>query len=463
MFTVCPKCTLTLVVTTVDLRAGQGYVRCGRCANVFNALIALREGDPAAGLAQTAPPPSTQPALGAGVAMELEPEPPPEPEPEPEAEPFADAEILLEAETAHEPESGFMSEETSLEFDAAATDVSEIFVSPTEAEHGAGSGNYEAVVLGDEASEPFVEGTVLEFIDDPSHTDTITADEWSLLDDEPAADAESVIEESPLVVPRSRAATDEASQNDPAWVEEMFAEAEAEAERARTSERETLTQEPDPAPADEAVEEEESDFVHVARASKDAAPPTETVLEPLLAEPAPKRPRWQYSAGIAGLVLLLAIQVLHSNRQGLLLNGTVGPLLAKVYGWFDVSLTPRWDLTAYSVKQLGANAEGSEGSRLSVRLSLQNDSERVQPMPLLRLTLQDRYGNAVATRDLEPADYLPPAVAGRRLLEPDQRIDAELHVVDPGRAASNFEIDACLRGEGGVVGCASDAPRRKTG
>ena len=54
MFTICPKCTLTLVVTTVDLRAGQGYVRCGRCANVFNALIALREGEPANGTSDTA-------------------------------------------------------------------------------------------------------------------------------------------------------------------------------------------------------------------------------------------------------------------------------------------------------------------------------------------------------------------------------------------------------------------------
>ena len=54
MFTVCPKCTLTLVVTTVDLRAGQGYVRCGRCANVFNALIALREGEPGGGASDTA-------------------------------------------------------------------------------------------------------------------------------------------------------------------------------------------------------------------------------------------------------------------------------------------------------------------------------------------------------------------------------------------------------------------------
>ena len=54
MFTICPKCTLTLVVTTVDLRAGQGYVRCGRCANVFNALIALREGEPNGSTSDTA-------------------------------------------------------------------------------------------------------------------------------------------------------------------------------------------------------------------------------------------------------------------------------------------------------------------------------------------------------------------------------------------------------------------------
>ena len=96
MFTVCPKCTLTLVVTTVDLRAGQGYVRCGRCANVFNALIALREGEPDGNtsdtakrrLQETAPNPPSNPAVGAGVAMELEPEPAQEPVPEPPPEPL---------------------------------------------------------------------------------------------------------------------------------------------------------------------------------------------------------------------------------------------------------------------------------------------------------------------------------------------------------------------------------------
>src|SRR5579864_6907308 len=43
MFTVCPKCALTLVVTAADLRVAQGYVRCGRCSNVFNALARLSD------------------------------------------------------------------------------------------------------------------------------------------------------------------------------------------------------------------------------------------------------------------------------------------------------------------------------------------------------------------------------------------------------------------------------------
>ena len=43
MITVCPKCALTLAVTATDLRTGQGQVRCGRCAAVFNALAGLKE------------------------------------------------------------------------------------------------------------------------------------------------------------------------------------------------------------------------------------------------------------------------------------------------------------------------------------------------------------------------------------------------------------------------------------
>jgi predicted Zn finger-like uncharacterized protein len=43
MFTTCPACRSNLAVNAADLRIGQGYVRCGRCDRVFNALMTLSE------------------------------------------------------------------------------------------------------------------------------------------------------------------------------------------------------------------------------------------------------------------------------------------------------------------------------------------------------------------------------------------------------------------------------------
>lgn len=43
MFATCPACRSNLAVTAADLRIGQGYVRCGRCSRVFNALLTLSE------------------------------------------------------------------------------------------------------------------------------------------------------------------------------------------------------------------------------------------------------------------------------------------------------------------------------------------------------------------------------------------------------------------------------------
>jgi predicted Zn finger-like uncharacterized protein len=472
LFTVCPKCTLTLVVTTVDLRAGQGYVRCGRCANVFNALIALREGDPNSTASETAKrrlletaPANVEPALGSGLA--IEPEVEVEAEAEAEAEPELDIEIPLDPEEPVAPAED-APEEISLEFDASATDVSEIFIPPPEAEHDTGSGSYEAVVLSEET-----DATPIEAANDTGssesgehaaleHTDSFVGDEWSLLDDdeprtEEAADSESIIEESPFAssfVPEAQAETPRGSQPDEPWVQEMFAEAEAHAE----AKREPM--------ADAAVEAEpdvESEPAASAEADPDVAKGDAIDPASLLTWRKPQRPAWQSIAGAAALALLFVFQILHHNRQSLALSPSFGAVASTVYGWFGVTLVPRWDLTAYSVKQLGAEAEGGDGNRLRVRLSLQNESARVQPLPLLRLTLQDRYGNAVATRDLEPAEYLPKRAASQRLLEPDQRIDAELHVIDPGKAAIGFEIDACLRAASGSIGCANDARHRTAG
>lgn len=469
MFTVCPKCTLTLVVTTVDLRAGQGYVRCGRCANVFNALIALREGDPESvadaarrRIAETGSNAPPNPALGSGVAMD--------PEPEPEAQQD------LETESQPEPEDIVVSEE-SLEFDAASTDVSEIFIEPPAQES---SGNFETVVLAEEPAvepEPLIEliadeepvgelDAVSEPVDDESHVQTHTpGGEWTLDDDlpEPPYDEDSASTELPGLA--EEVAEESAPESDPAWVEEMFAEAEADVIRQRTGEHFVQVEESPVDEGSDAVPETALEDVETTAEnsrSSESDVPTEPNLE-LLTPPARPRPSWQYVSGVALLALVLIGQIIHHHRQALVLNPTLGKAVSTVYGWFGAPPAPRWDLNAYTVKQLGAEAEGGEGTRLRVRLSVQNSSERVQPLPLVRLTLKDRYDNPVATRDLEPAEYLPARVADQRLLEPDQRIDAELHVIDPGRAAIGFEIDACLRAQNGAIGCKSDLRARPAG
>src|ERR1700737_3209194 len=93
MFTVCPKCALTLVVTAADLRVAQGYVRCGRCSNVFNALARLSEDRQSAAAAHA---PSSEPRAPQPQALAEELTPPEQAEGSPDTDDDAIPETALE-------------------------------------------------------------------------------------------------------------------------------------------------------------------------------------------------------------------------------------------------------------------------------------------------------------------------------------------------------------------------------
>jgi hypothetical protein len=95
-----------------------------------------------------------------------------------------------------------------------------------------------------------------------------------------------------------------------------------------------------------------------------------------------------------------------------------------------------------------------------VRASVKNGGHQAQPMPLLRVTLQDRFGNRIAARDVAPGNYLPRAIPAASFLSAGQRIDAEMAFVDPGANAVGFEIDACLPAPAGGIACANDPVSR---
>ena len=167
-----------------------------------------------------------------------------------------------------------------------------------------------------------------------------------------------------------------------------------------------------------------------------------------------------WSAGSGALVILLAAQIVNHYRNDIAATAQFNKPITALYAALGVHLTPRWDLHAYDVRQLGASVDSASAGQIMVRASVKNGAHQPQPMPLLRVTLQDRFGNRIAARDVPPGSYLPRATADTAFLPAGQRIDAEMAFVDPGSNAVGFEIDACLPAPAGGIACANDPVAR---
>src|ERR1700728_3318906 len=147
MFTVCPKCALTLVVTAADLRVAQGYVRCGRCSSVFNALAQLSDERQAAAAGATAAvsPPAAASAPSASSAAAAASTPPAQ-EPRRSARTPAGGEPQPPEPPPQAPADEDSIPEDALEFDSSRTDVNSVFVEPSpDPQWTAATGSFKAM------------------------------------------------------------------------------------------------------------------------------------------------------------------------------------------------------------------------------------------------------------------------------------------------------------------------------
>jgi predicted Zn finger-like uncharacterized protein len=151
-------------------------------------------------------------------------------------------------------------------------------------------------------------------------------------------------------------------------------------------------------------------------------------------------PRWRFALWLAGSIaaaVLLIVQILFQNRE-----------------WFVAHTHAPANLSAYQLRQWGVTGDPEAHGKLRLRASILNTAAQLQPYPLLRVTLADRFGKSIGTRDFEPSEYLGRPTA--RMLAPGERADANLEILDPGKNAEGFEIDVCMRGVGQRVSCAAD-------
>ena len=375
MFTVCPKCTLTLAVTAADLRTGQGYVRCGRCLNVFNALLALTEE------------PADQSAAAPGYSL---------------ADPASSSQVTRALATYGEtptvieqpPEARVHSPDDDLPRTHLQTERSSDGAIENESSLAEGTGSFETIVL---------EG------------DAITQTE------------EFVPEES------------------------------------IDSEIAALTQRLNVAAQQSINEQREYDLGHPSQPQEAAESPLQQAAvlgAELNASDAVTAPTARRSVGwIAGctvLLLLLGLQAINHWRDALATAPGWSTPISRIYHGLGVPLDPHWNLAAYDIRQQGAASDPLDNQVIRVRLSLANRAQRAQPVPLLRLTLLDRYGKPIAARDLTPAEYWPASGRVRGFLAHDERIDSEVAVRDPAADSASFELDVCLASPRGNVRCAGD-------
>jgi predicted Zn finger-like uncharacterized protein len=435
MYTVCPKCTLALAVTAADLRAGQGYVRCGRCANVFNALLALQdETDTSPGLPASSLPPPVPDAV---------------PEPTPIAAPEATEEAARFA-AAHapaperEPEPPMM---VLAEGEEAYTEISPELLAPEPLERSRRAVEAEARTRAREAMQG--NRPADDFIAEPGDGAT-EVDEFR-----GTGTYETIVLEGDGFLQTEELLPEQTIDAEIAAVSRQLAAAHG---RPQGGSPQADVAAPPPAAAPSPLgRENEPDPNADADAQAMAAAIAEAVAQ--LGPAEPQRPRhgalWS-AAAVLG-VLLLAGQAVNHWRNQLATMPALSAPLSRLYAALGRPLTPEWELAAYDVRQLGASADSTDNRAIHVRLSLANRGRTPQGLPLVRLTLIDRYGKPLSAGELTPAQYLPPAQRGLVLLAPDQRIDTDVSVVDATQQASSFELDVCLPRPGGGLRCGADA------
>lgn len=190
---------------------------------------------------------------------------------------------------------------------------------------------------------------------------------------------------------------------------------------------------------------------------KKSLKPAEPPLEVLDAEerPRPRASKRLYWGGATLLLMLvLAVQLVHYNRDALLLHPTFGPWLQSAYASVGLRLVPPGDLSQYDIRLHVAPA--IEGT-IQISATLSNKADHVQPYPLVRLVLEDRWQEPVGALIVEPADYLAQAANATGLMAPRERVEAQIEVLDPGPDAQSYKLDVCLRHSQGRLLCADDS------
>lgn len=402
MFTRCPECRTVFHITAAELKSADGMVICGACETTFDALESLSETRPVEA-------PLVEPAAAPPVEEET---------PAPEAEEGArDEEEFLE-----EIESLISDDEDE---DARSTGEEQRLTTPAETAPPDDERGVEAPAA--DAPPP---GTRLH--DDPAITDDDL--EYALPDPDSVfrVDDDAEAHDSPATDPFVGDDDESAGQASPQALP-VGGDHEPSVTRRAAAEGVDAPWRDEEATAD--AEHADGMPAFVAEDRRGRLWPR--IVLPLVA------------------LALLGGTWIHVQRGKLLRLPAGEAVLGPIYGMLGVNAVPDWRPGDFRVVRSEAIADPNRPGELQVAVEFLNAAEFAQPYPLIRIVLQDRFGQRIASHDFTPDAYLETYRSGARL-QADGRIRASVAAPDPGGRADGFRVDLCLELDARGIVCSGE-------
>lgn len=411
--TQCPHCRTSFRVSSSQLGAAQGAVRCGACLHVFNAHQHLLD-----------KPKASTPGV-AGPAVPLSPTPMPTAT---NSAPAAELAPIQTATTARKDPLDSVWIHDDLDLDSLDLDEELARLEQEEQLH----------------AQTFVPLETHASLKQPSAA-AVTA--------QPTADerwAEQLLEESqqPAVTP-AEAAEVAAAEPEPTAAAEQIEQDHLSDDLGRqeptldASEEAIEAQQPD-----EEIEEIELTATESHARTTSSFRHNETLFDlsddPLQLEwQAPSKP-WGRWLGW-GLLNLLAAGALVSQYslyhfEELARQDKYRPWFEAICPQLGCTLPSKVDINLIKSSNLVVRSHPDFAGALVVDAILYNRASFSQPFPLLELRFSDMDNQLLANRRFKPSEYLAGELAGQDEMPPQTPIHISLDILDPGQEAVNYSL-----------------------
>ncbi|HWG66585.1 MAG TPA: zinc-ribbon and DUF3426 domain-containing protein [Rhodanobacteraceae bacterium] len=177
--------------------------------------------------------------------------------------------------------------------------------------------------------------------------------------------------------------------------------------------------------------------------SRDAAAEPAGVAEPVYVPPRRRRIRRSdglWAAGCAVLALALAAQVAWTRRVALVRDPATQAQALRVCARFDCKLPPIRDTAKLELLSRDIRPDPDAAGALAITATFRNDAPYRQPWPIVVVELTDLDSNVVAMRRFRPAEYMPDAARRAAGIAAGTTAAVAFEVVDPGKRAVSFHF-----------------------